>query len=118
MNRRKLTFLVADRVKQLKLNHVWNISNGQCPEYLRENFVKISDTELRQCTRASRFNFFLPRVQNQAVNTFYFSAIKEWNSLPAKIKEVTSEESFRTMIKKHILAELRNKILSPFIYYR
>ena len=111
-------FPVVDRVKQLKLNHVWNISNGQCPKCLRENFIKISDTELRQCTRASRLNFFLPRVQNRAVNTFYFSAIKEWNSLPANIKEVIGEESFKTMIKKHISAELRNKILSPFIYYR
>ena len=51
---------VSSRVSQLKLNHVWNINNGQCPEYLKEKFFKISDTELRQCTRASRHNFFLP----------------------------------------------------------
>ena len=108
---------VASRVKQLKLNHVLNIRNDHCPEYLKENFYRISDTELRQCTRASRLNFFLPRVHNQAVNTFYFSAIKDWNSLPAKIKEITNTDSFRTMVKKHIITELKNKEICPFIYY-
>ena len=32
---------VDSRVRQLKLNHVINIKNGQCPEYLKENFFKI-----------------------------------------------------------------------------
>ena len=108
---------VASRVKQLKLNHVLNIKNYQSPEYLKENFHRISDTELRQCTRASRLNFFLPRVQNQATNTFYFSAIKDWNSLPPKIKEITNAESFRTIVKNHILTELKNKETCPFLYY-
>ena len=108
---------VASRVKQLKLNHVLNIRNNHCPEYLKENFYRISDTELRQCTRASRLNFFLPRVQNQATNTFYFSAIKDWNSLPAKIKEITNADSFRTMVKRQILSDLKNKENCPFVYY-
>ena len=38
---------VDSRVRQLKLNHVINIRNGQCLEYLKEHFFKISDTELR-----------------------------------------------------------------------
>ena len=67
---------VSYRVKQLKLNHVFKIYNDQCPLYLKENFLKISDTQLSTCTRASINNFFLPRVKNQAVNSFYFSAIK------------------------------------------
>ena len=108
---------VSSRVSQLKLNHVWNINNGQCPEYLKEKFFKISDTELRQCTRASRHNFFLPRVSNQAINTFYYSAIKIWNSLPANTKEIANADSFRTQIKKHIIAELRNEETYPYLYH-
>ena len=107
---------VSSRVQQLKLNHVLNIRNDNCPEYLKENFSKISDTELKQCTRASRFNFFLPRVLNQAVNTFYFSGIKDWNALPAKIKEITNADSFRSAVKEHILTELKNKAICPFVY--
>ena len=108
---------VSDRVRQLKLNHVFKIRRGQCPEYMKENFCRIGDTELRICTRATSNNLFLPRVNNQAVHTFFFSAIKEWNLLPAKIKELSSEETFRTMIKKHIVTELRNRELCPYIYY-
>ena len=107
---------VSSRVQQLKLNHVLNIRNDNCPEYLKENFSKISDTELKQCTRASRFNFFLPRVLNQAVNTFYFSGIKDWNALPANIKEITNADSFRSAVKEHILTELKNKAICPFVY--
>ena len=87
-----------------------------CPEYLKENFSKISDTKLRQCTRASRLNFFLPRVLNQAVNTFYFTGIKDWNALPANIKEITNADDFRVKVKEHILTELKNKELCPFVY--
>ena len=109
-------FPISSRVQQLKLNHVLNINNNNCPEYLKENFSKISDTKLRQCTRASRLNFFLPRVLNQAVNTFYFTGIKDWNALPAKIKEITNADDFRVKVKEHILTELKNKELCPFVY--
>ena len=54
-------FPVIDRVRQLKLNHAFNVKMGQCPEYLKDRFNRIGDTELRICTRASRNNFFLPQ---------------------------------------------------------
>ena len=79
---------VTDRVKQNKLNHIFKIYNGTGPEYLNEHFNKILDTELRGCTRASTHNLFLPRIKGQGSNAFYFSGIKNWNSLPARIKEI------------------------------
>ena len=110
-------FPVKDRVRQLKLNHVFKIKMGQCPEYLKTNFNRIGDTELRICTRASINNFFLPRVKNQGVHTFYFSAIKEWNLLPAKIKDLTNRDHFRTLLRAHILTELINKDQCPYVFY-
>ena len=62
---------VSNRVKQIKLNHVYKISKRTCPEYMCEEFNRISDTELRHCTRASIDNFFLPRVQGNCTNTFF-----------------------------------------------
>ena len=91
--------------------------NDQCPEYLKENFLMIRDTELSVCTRASLNNFFLPRVTNQASHSFYFSAIKAWNSLPSKIKESTSDVTFKLLIRDHLLKELENKESCEFIYY-
>ena len=108
---------VSDRVKQLKLNHVFRIMNNQCPEYLKENFTKIKDTQLSHCTRASFNNFFLPRVKNQASHSFYFSAIKDWNALPSKIKNITSEITFKSAIREYFLKELQYKESCPFIYY-
>ena len=61
-------------------------------------FIKISVTQLSLCTRASRNNLFLPRIKNQAVNSFYFSAIKEWNSLPSKLKEKNDLVTFKLLV--------------------
>ena len=77
---------VDNRVKQMKLNHVFKIWNGSGPDYMKEHFQKLSNISLRNCTRASANNYFLPRVTGQGTNSFYYSAIKNWNSLPATIK--------------------------------
>ena len=110
-------FPVSDRVRQLKLSHMFKVKNGQCPEYMRENFNLIGDTDLRICTRASRNNFFLPRVINQGVHTFYFSAVKKWNLLPTEIKELTNIDHFKTSLKAYILSKLINKEQNPYIFY-
>ncbi len=62
---------VTNRVKQIKLNHVYRIWKRTSPEYMTENFARISDTELRNCTRASANNLFLPGIQGNCNNTFF-----------------------------------------------
>ena len=94
--REKVNMLkVSDRVKQNKLNHIYKIWNDTCPVYLKEHFHRICDTELRNCTRASFHNFFVPRVYRQASNTFFYSGIKDWNFLPANIKQIESFNLFK-----------------------
>ena len=41
-------------------------------------------------------------------NTFAYTAIKDWNSLPSRIKEINSEKLFKEKVKKH-LVEISNK---------
>ena len=108
---------VCDRVKQNKLNHVHNIWNGTSPAYIKENVNRICDTELRNCTRASANNFFLPRVEMQGISTFYYSGIKDWNSLPASIKQIQDEEAFRNRVKSNIEFEARQIETCPFLYF-
>ena len=48
---------------------------------------------------------YIPRINT---NTFAYTAIKDWNSLPSKIKEINSEKLFKEKIKKH-LVEMSNK---------
>ena len=109
-------FPVSDRVRQLKLSHVFKVKNGLCPEYMKDNFNLTRDIQ-RVYTRASRDNFFLPRVINQGVHTFYFTAVKEWNLLPTRIKELTNIDRFKISLKAHILSQLVNKERSPYIFY-
>ena len=100
-------FPICDRVRQLKLNHMFRIKIGQCPEYLKTNYTLIGDTDQEIRTRASRNNFFLPRVVNQGIYTFRFSAIKEWNRLPTNIKDLTNSDSFKTSLKGHIFIAIK-----------
>ena len=82
-----LVFLnVDDRVKQMKLNHVFNIFNNTSPGYLSEHFTKLSEIH-RYNTRDSQLNFSIPRVRGQfGSNTFKFTGANAWNSLPGVIK--------------------------------
>ncbi len=71
---------VSERAKQLRLNNAHKIFYHQAPGYLQENFVKTRNR--LQHTRSSQWNFNVPNVRGIESNTFYFNAIKDWNSLP------------------------------------
>ena len=74
---------VLDRVKFIRLNHVFKVKNMECPTYLKGNFNCIP-YELN--ISASSFNFFVPHVQGIAAKTFFFNGIKDWDDLPNSIK--------------------------------
>ena len=65
---------VEDRIKQLKLNHVFKIYHDEAPEYLISHFRKFSNIH-RYSTRGSSTNFILPKVKGQAYNLFFFTGI-------------------------------------------
>ena len=92
---------VDTRVKQLKLNHVHKIVNNKCPSYMKDNFVSIKDTH-RYHTRASEHNFIIPNCQGSISNTFYYSAIKDWNGLPDSIKSIKDSVKFKFEVKKFL----------------
>ena len=103
--REKAGFLnVSKRVTQLKLGHVFKISNKSCPQYLAQHFYRLNEKEERIATRGKAHNFHIPRI---STNTFAYSSIKDWNSLPPTIKEIKSENLFKGKVKRH-LAELSN----------
>ena len=107
---------VNDAPRQLQLSHLFKIYIGTCPVYMLENFTRISDTALRICTRASLNNFFLPRVCSEAIKTFFYSGIKNWNSLPTNIKSIENENTFKEMVKQFFQREAREKERNPFVY--
>ena len=71
----KLGFLnICNRVKQLRLNHVYNIFNNKSPEYMHKNFkINISLYGIR----SSNSNFYTPPMKGDEFTTFFYSGIKE-----------------------------------------
>ena len=60
---------IEDRVKQLRLNHVYNIFNDRAPSYLRENFVLKSIASTRHTRSSSNLDllFLLLKHANQVL---------------------------------------------------
>ena len=107
---------VEERVKQLKLNHVYNIYNNVGPSYLTDNFHRTANLHSIR-TRRSECSFFVPRVQGMAVHSFFYSAIKEWNSLPSNIQCIDGKSRFKTAVKRHLIEQARNLELNDLTFY-
>ena len=104
---------IADRVEQLRLNHVFKIKNNTCPSYLSDNFCEVNSVHCRE-TRASHFNFYVPSVKGRATETFYFKGIKDWNSLPDDVKAIDNYGHFKKQTKAYILARSLERERSDF----
>ena len=71
-----LNILKVDfRVKQLRLDHMHKIFNGNGPSYLSEHFIKVSDVH-HHLTRGSTENFIVLSVSGVAATTFF---LQWWN---------------------------------------
>ena len=67
-------------------------------------------------TRQSEFNYFIPRVQGIATHSFFYTSIKEWNSLPNNIKCLESKPRFKKAVMKHLREQERNVERNDFIF--
>ena len=105
-----------DRVKQLMLNHMFNIYNASAPLYLQDQFVR-SQNLVHVTTRNSEHNFVIPRVYGVAKNNFNFHGSKAWNQLPTSIKCIASKPSFKKSVKEHLCNCSTISEGDVFIYY-
>ena len=95
----------SDRVTQLRLNHVFNIFNGNAPCYLYHHFERNEGI-----TRgATNMNYLVPRVGSQGTSNFYYNAILDWNALPVPIKQISTKSSFKENVKSHLLDIARQR---------
>ena len=92
------------RVTQLKLAQLFKVNNNSCPYYLVQHFYRLNEGYERIAIRGKAHNFHIPRINT---NTFVYTSIKDWNSLPPKIKEIKSKNLFKEKNKRH-LAEVSN----------
>ena len=114
--RNKAGFLnVTDRVKQLKLGHVHKIVNKTCPSYMSSNFKFLNENVNRTNTRSYQHNFFIPSIGSQGTKTFFYTAMKDWNSLPANIKEIKNEDRFKEKVKEFLNKEAEKEESKDFV---
>ena len=67
-------------------------------------------------TRSSSMNFNIPSIKVCESATFYYSGIKNWNSLPESVKNCNNKNRFKTNVKKY-MEKLKNSYQSEFIFY-
>ena len=108
---------VEARVKQLRLNHVFNIVQGLAPNYLQENFTLVSSTSRYATRSSSNRNFIVPQISTYEAGTFYYSAIKDWNVLPVNIKEITNKDTFKDALKQFLKQQSRECEEDSFVYF-
>ncbi len=103
---------IPGRVQQLRFNITHKIYYNQAPTYLQTNFSKNNDRG--QHTRGSYGNFVVPNVKGAEGNTFYCSAIKDWNKLPIELKTCENIASFKKRVKKHLLQKVTEEADKDF----
>ena len=77
------------RVKQLKLNLVYNVINDKPPRYL-SNFINVSRKQHSINTRSSSLFLHVPYVKSIGQTSFYYTCVIAWNELPQHIQSVKS----------------------------
>ena len=102
-------------VKQLRLSRVHNIFNGTGLSYLSEQFIKVSDVH-HHFTRGSTENFIVPSVNFVAAITFYYSGIKDWNSLPSDVKQKCTLNGFKSAVRQYLRSQLQLMESDTYVY--
>ena len=105
---------VNDRVKQLRLNHVYNIAHGNAPHYMCHNFILVNQTHSNN-TRPSHHNFVQPRIKGKEDGSFFVNAIKDWNNLPENVKVKRGKINFKKFVKTHVLTEAKAGSLQTYL---
>jgi len=105
-----------DRVSQLSMNLVHKIFYGKCLDYLKDNFIKITEVHSHN-TRGSDFNFKVPKINTITSGTFYYNAIKEWNSLPPELRAIESKETFKSSLKCYLFDRASQRESLSYVSY-
>ena len=104
---------VGLRVKQVIASHVFRIYNDLAPKYMNKHFVIRSH---EHNTRRSEHSYSVPQVGPYGFNTFFYSGIVFWNSLPSLIKSLKVLKMFKIKVKEYLFEEYLKQDKSSFVY--
>ena len=104
------------RVKQLKLNLVYNVINDKAPKYM-SNLINVACKQHGINTRSSVMSLCVPYVKSFGQTSFYYTGIHAWNELPFSIQSVQNMRQFKCLVKQFLFSCLNDQEASLFIYY-
>lgn len=112
---KKLNWLdVSSRVEYLTLNHMYNISTGKCPSYLK---TIVSKKSHNHNTRSGNNAFEVKNVKGAGKTSFNYNGTIMWNSLPTNLQNIDNKSSFKSKCKKYLLNRMANVQSDVFLYY-
>ena len=84
--------------------HNWFVLNNEVHKYFTRSRYNISHT-IKQTN-----NLFIPiaRTSNYGLKLTKVIGPKIWNSLPFKIRDISSNFSFKKVLKQHLLSFYKN----------
>ena len=88
------------RVSFFKLCHLFKVRLGQAPNYVAVDFCPTSNIHSHN-TRGSRLNYHVDSAKFPPT-TFHYTTVREWNSLPEYLKEISSLPLFKRKLKRHL----------------
>ena len=106
---------VSFRIDQLKLNHMFSIINGLSPEYMKCDISCVSNSGYN--TRSGNRSCVIPRVKSFGIRSFFYTAIKLWNSLPPNIQALNGKFVFKLHVKQFLWDKLHREEQQPFLFY-
>ena len=84
---------------------LFKIIKGDAPSVLIERLEDIRNNSNHMTRQVTRADFYITRkATNVGLQSFFYDAIKEWNSLPADLRALSSTTTFRHNIKKYFLS--------------
>ena len=92
---------VEKRVKQMTLNHMFNIYYQTAPKYLSDKLTRVNSRH-DHATRNSTLNFNRSSSKGQMMKTFSYNGVIIWNELPADVKQSSHKRRFKYHLKQFL----------------
>ena len=97
-------------------SNMFNIIHGNSPAYLKED-ISLQDNTSHQTRSVSSLSCQTPRVNSFGLRSFFYTAIKCWNSQPFSLRSINTKQLYENNLKKIFGTNLGTENQKLYIYY-
>jgi hypothetical protein len=70
--------------------------------------LHFTGSKLRNIYKEMNIDNAAYKFYQKIIISFYYSGIKDWNSLPESVKNCNNKNRFKTNVKKYLMEKLKN----------